>query len=83
MHGYKGPGTLTRDTEGIKKVQMFRNTDIEKLGSGGLGSLMEKPQNPRNSACVLYTVDQGGGVIAKIRGNMQDLQNTARSRREV
>lgn len=83
LHGYKACGALTTDSERIKKVQISRNTDIEKLRSGGRGSLKEKPQNPRNSACVLYTIDQGGGVIAKIWGRRQDLQYTAGSRREV
>lgn len=82
LHGHKGRGALTRGSENKESTDIQKHGQ-RKLGSGGRGSLMEKPQNPRNSACVLYTVDQGGGVIAKIWGRRQDLQYTAGSRREV
>lgn len=39
-----------------------QTNDTAKLGSGGQGSLMEKPHYSRN--CLLHTVEQGGGIIA-------------------
>ena len=33
------------------------------LGADGLGSLMEKLQNPGSSASLLYIAEQGGRVI--------------------
>ena len=46
----------------IKKRQVHIYNKI--LQSDGLGSLMEKPQNPGSSASLLYTAEQGGMVTA-------------------
>lgn len=42
----------------------------EKLGLSDSRALMETHQQPRNSACLLYTAEQGGVLfyIAKQRG---------------
>lgn len=37
---------------------------LEKLGSGRLGSHIEKLQYPGSSVCLFYTVEHGGVVIA-------------------
>lgn len=34
-----------------------------RAGSSGLCSVTEKPEAPRSSACSLYTVEQGGGLL--------------------
>lgn len=39
------------------------NAHIEKMGSGDMESSMEKLQHPVCSMRLLYTVEQGGGVI--------------------
>lgn len=36
----------------------------EKLGSGGLSSLMEKPQHPGSLVCLFHTAEHGGGDAA-------------------
>lgn len=46
----------------IKKRQVHLYNKI--LQSDGLGSLMEKPQNPGSSASLLYTAEQRGMVTA-------------------
>lgn len=46
----------------MKKRQAQKDTQKE-LGSGGLGSLMEKPQHPGSSACLLYRIEQTGGRV--------------------
>lgn len=44
---------------------MRKDTDTrEKLGLNGVGSVMEMPQHPRISSCLLYTIQQGGGATA-------------------
>lgn len=47
-------------------VVVWRNDRCEhanNLGLGRLGSLIEKPQHPRNSACLSYTFEQKDRVI--------------------
>ena len=46
----------------LKIKKNLKYTHGEKLGSGGLGSLMEKSQFG-SSVCLFYTAEQGGGVI--------------------
>jgi hypothetical protein len=47
-------------------MEIKRQTHIhtQMLGSGGLGSLMVKPQNSESFTCLLYTVEQESGVTA-------------------
>lgn len=41
-----------------------RHGDPEKVGSGGLGSVMEKLQPlPPSSACLLYAVEREAGLL--------------------
>lgn len=47
----------------MKQLHGHWDTQTEELGSGGLGSLMEKTQNPRNSVYLLSRVDHGGEFI--------------------
>jgi hypothetical protein len=46
----------------MKKRQTHRHRDRRKLGSGGLSSLMEKPQHSE-APCVYYRVEQGSQVV--------------------
>lgn len=48
------PGTDL--TEASREGRKGRHTSTEKLGSGGLGSQMGKPQDPGNSVCLLHMV---------------------------
>jgi hypothetical protein len=45
----------------VKECRKVRYRDIEKLRSGYLGSWMGKLQH--FSVCLLYTVEQRGGVV--------------------
>lgn len=47
---------------GMKKDRLI-DIHTDKLRSGGLGSLMEEPQHPRSSVCLLYTAELGSGII--------------------
>lgn len=46
--------------------QTDRHTDTEKLGPGGLGSLMENPQHPGSSACLSDIVEQRWGYCVQL-----------------
>lgn len=50
------PYTVDGPAWGVEGLKT--DTRKEKLGSHDLGSLMEKPQDPRNLACLLYTAEQ-------------------------
>lgn len=38
-----------------------------KLGFGGLGSVIEKPQNSRNSVCLLYRFGKKVGILYTVK----------------
>ena len=58
LHGL-APRILT-----IRLQENEEITDIEKLGSSGLGFLMEKPLHHKSSVCLLCATEQEDRIIA-------------------
>lgn len=54
-----------------------------KLGLGRVDSLVEKPQHPGSSLCLLYTVEERGGVFEESGIRRQGLWYVAGSRGQV
>ena len=55
---------ITQKQEGVCKCILTHGGWGEVVGLGGLGSLMEKAQHLRSSACLLHRVEERGRSIA-------------------
>lgn len=68
-------------SEVIENEKGDRNT--EELGADGLGSLMEEPQHPGSSTCLLYRVEQGSLGFCRQLNREERVYYTAGSRRQI